>query len=603
MSLNEDLPKPIPGPNPSGEDLRYNSDDPVYDRIKEARREEDPRSLASGRQRKVADYELVVELATEAIARRSKDLEIAGWLTEAWLRVRGFAGLLDGLDLLWELVSNFWETLYPALEDGDADRRAGRVEWLNGALDLPLRSVPLVEAGYNWIDRSHTLEVGYESEARTSTERQARQEKIDQGKLPPEAFDQAFADTPKSFYKEAQKQLDGCLGALKRFDLGCRDKFGENYPTLAPLQKALDDIHHDVRVLLEKKLEIDPDPVEEAPAGGVADQAALNMGQAATLSPLGVVISLEGSSEAPDRRHAIASIAAAAKFLRQREPLSPAPYLLLRGLRWGELRAAVALSDSTLLEAPPTDLRQHIKRLALAEKWEELQEAAESAMALPCSRAWLDLQRLIVQACEARGPEFEPIARAIRCEIKALLQDLPQLVDANLLDDTPAANPETRAWLAQILAATLPSESDHRAIPASDTILGGWPYKPKDSFAQAQQSVKAGQPERALEIMRRELARSSSGRARFLRTFELAKLCVSAGKSSISQPLLDDLWAAIGNHKLEEWEDPQWIADVLSTLITSSERVQNDASLKQQLFDRICRLDPVRALALSGTPA
>ena len=38
MPFPEDLLNPIDGPNPSGVNLRY---DPVYDKIKEARREED----------------------------------------------------------------------------------------------------------------------------------------------------------------------------------------------------------------------------------------------------------------------------------------------------------------------------------------------------------------------------------------------------------------------------------------------------------------------------------------------------------------------------------------------------------------------------------
>ncbi len=76
-------------------------------------------------------------------------------------------------------------------------------------------------------------------------------------------------------------------------------------------------------------------------------------------------------AEPADIRQAVAGIAAGAAFLRKREPLSPAPYLILRGLRWGELRTASRLGDSTLLEAPPTELRQRVKRLALAKKWSD----------------------------------------------------------------------------------------------------------------------------------------------------------------------------------------------------------------------------------------
>lgn len=600
-TLNEDLLKPIPGPNPSGEDLRYHTDDPIYDQIREALREEDVRSIASNRERKVANYDSVGELATEAIAKKSKDLEIAAWLTEAWVKLRGFSGLIDGLELLYGLVSNFWDTVYPAIEeDGDVERRAGRLEWLSVGLDLPLRSVPLVQAGYDWLKYTESRQVGFESEAKSQTERQSRQEKIDQGKLAPEIFDKAFAETPKLFYKERQKELDACLGALDRLDMLCREKFGASYPSFAQLQKALAEVRHDVRLLLEKKLELEPDPVEETPLAEAVEETAAESSAPAVRTAGAVVISLEGSSEAPDRRQAISSIAAAARFLRQREPFSPAPYLLLRGLRWGELRAAVAVSNAALLEAPPTELRQHIKRLALAQKWDELQEAAEGAMALPCSRAWLDLQRFVVQACEARGPEYQPIASAIQSELKALLHDIPQLIDANLLDDTPAANPETKTWLAKLLEATPPAESCTGSIPGTDSNALGWPHRPADSFVLAGQALKAGKPERALEIMRRELAQHRSGRERFLRILQIADLCIAAGKASIAQPYLDDLWTAITNHKLEEWEDPQWMASVVSTLITSSDRIQNDGSLKQQLFERICRLDPVRAFTSSG---
>src|SRR5581483_10633709 len=92
------------------------------------------------------------------------------------------------------------------------------------------------------------------------------------------------------------------------------------------------------------------------------------------------------SSESPARRELVEKAAAVAATLRRNEPFSPAPYLMMRGLRWGDLRVAAALSDPAMLEAPPSDLRQQIKRLALGEKWKDLLEYAESAMSYPFSR-------------------------------------------------------------------------------------------------------------------------------------------------------------------------------------------------------------------------
>ena len=81
MPLRDDLLNPIPGENPSGANLKYA---PVYDQIKEARREED--DVEQGvwqRARKTADYPLVVKLASEALATKTKDVQVAAWLTEA----------------------------------------------------------------------------------------------------------------------------------------------------------------------------------------------------------------------------------------------------------------------------------------------------------------------------------------------------------------------------------------------------------------------------------------------------------------------------------------------------------------------------------------
>jgi type VI secretion system protein ImpA len=315
------------------------------------------------------------------------------------------------------------------------------------------------------------------------------------------------------------------------------------------------------------------------------------------------------SSEPADRREAIATVARVAALLRQQDPLNPAPYLMMRGLRWGELRGAKGISDGRLLEAPTTELRQHVKRLALAKKWKELLEAAENAMSLPCSRAWLDLQRLVVGACTALGEEYEPIASAIRSELRALLQDIPELIDAVLLDDTPTANGETRAWLQQLggqAGASGASVPEHPPAEGTETAVSSnghgaatstWLDKTADAYALAQDTLKAGQPEKAFEIMRKEIARQRSGRGRFERTLQLVELCATAGKEAIAQPLLDDLAAKIEEHKLDDWEEKEMVAAALATVMRLSRRVLDDESEKRRLFERICRLDPVRALS------
>jgi type VI secretion system protein ImpA len=611
MPLRDDLLNPIAGENPSGAYLRHDTKLLLYDKIKEARRQDDELSQGDWQHdRKVADFPTAAKLAQEALATKSKDLQLAAWLTEALLHTESFAGLRQGLTLCTGLVTNFWDTLYPPIEDGDLELRAGPLEFLGTALEIPLKSRPLVKQGYDWFKYKESRAVGYEDQIKSDKERKTREEKISEGKLTPEAFDKAFVETPKAFYWQSEKDLDGCLEALKALDAVCDEKFGSSGPALGKTKTALEEVRHTVHALLEKKRETEPDPVEVAPsaegaAGAVGAEAGAT-GVAAAAAP-GITISVLTSSEPAERREAIATVARVAALLRQQDPHSPAPYLMMRGLRWGELRAR-GLSDQSILEAPPTELRQHVKRLALAKKWSELLQTAENAMSLPCSRAWLDLQRLVVGACTALGEEYEPIASAIRSELKALVQDLPDLLNATLLDDTPAANAETRAWLQQMLAPQVlapqaaPTESAPAAEAAPPSVDGHgsavtWLERSADAYALAQETLKAGQPKKAFDIMRKEIARQRSGRGRFERTLQLVELCVAAGKDAIAQPLLDDLSAAIENHKLDDWEDKEMVAAALATIMRISKKVQEDEGEKRRLFERICRLDPVRALS------
>src|SRR5580704_11890372 len=465
MPLREDILAPIAGENPSGIDLRYDTKLLIYDKIKEARRKDD--DLAQGdwqSERKTANYPLVIKLAQDTLATVSKDLQLAAWLTEALLATEQYAGLHQGLTLCHSLLTNFWDTVYPVIEDGDRELRAKPLSWIGSVLDLPLRSAPMVSAGYSWFAYKESRVVGFEDQAKTDKDRKARAKLIEEGKIAPEAFDKAFTETPKAFYLKAEKDLDRCLAELESLETFCDEKFEDDAPPFGKLKAALTDVRHTIHGFLSKKRETEPDPVEEVPVveTPVAIAAAENEGTGAPASV--AVFASMSMAEPADIRQAVAGIAAGAAFLRKREPLSPAPYLILRGLRWGELRTASRLGDSTLLEAPPTELRQKVKRLALAKKWSELLDACEDAMALPCSRAWLDLQRLSVAACSSLGAEYQPIATAIQSELRALLNDLPELLEATLLDDTPAANPETKAWLKNLKTpAPLPQSEESEA--------------------------------------------------------------------------------------------------------------------------------------------
>ena len=252
MPLPDDLLIPIEGPNPSGVNLRY---DPVYDKIKEARREEDqPPPGLTEHDRKVADNPLVIKLTTGLLTNKTKDLQLAAWFTEASLKQKGFAGLKDGLGVCLGLVDKFWETVYPELEDGDAQSRGAPLGFVGTKLEIPLKLVPLVEkAGYNLLDYQQCREMGYEEQAKTDEAKKKRAALVNDGKLTPEAFDKAFEETPKKFYAQAEQNLDGCLLTLADLKKTCDEKFGDDGPTFGPLKSSLDLARHsDPRLVAEE---------------------------------------------------------------------------------------------------------------------------------------------------------------------------------------------------------------------------------------------------------------------------------------------------------------------------------------------------------------
>src|SRR5262249_58554545 len=138
----DDLLDPISPDQPAGTDMRWT---PEWERIREARRADD--DLQSGkwakRERKVADWGLVQDLCMTMLRERSKDLQLALWLTEANIKLQGFAGLRDGLYVTRELMVRYWDQgLYPSMEDGPEDR-AGPFEWLSSKLVDSIVAIPI----------------------------------------------------------------------------------------------------------------------------------------------------------------------------------------------------------------------------------------------------------------------------------------------------------------------------------------------------------------------------------------------------------------------------------------------------------------------------
>jgi type VI secretion system protein ImpA len=596
MPLPEGLLNPIPGDNPSGKTLRY---DPVYDKIREARREEDV--LPQGdwsREVKKADFPLVIKLTTEALATKSKDLQLAAWLTEAILFRDHIAGLREGLDLLRGFMETFWDTLYPEIDDGDLEFRAGPLGWVGSKLDGPVRRLALTKSKLDYFRYQESRRVGYEADAVSEDKAAARAAAIAEKKCTAEEFDEAVRATGDAYYEKLAANLVAALESLQSLETLSDEKFGREAPSYASLRTALEELQDFVKQYHKPADEV-PEGTAEAPVEEAADESASTATPGAPAAKRKSV-----TAEPADRDDAMQRLIVVAHFLRHENPGNPIPYLLLRAMRWGELRQAGATLNPALLEAPPTEKRTLIKKMSLEADWAGVLENSEQVMSLPCGRGWLDLQRYVVRACESLGSEYEPVAAGIRSELKALLTDYPALPNSSLMDDTPAANAETQTWLTESVvppaAAAAPREPEF--VPASmssnSQAEGSNGEKAPDVVELAMKAARAGKVQEAIGLLTREMNNERTGRGRFQRHIQLASVFLTTKHEAIAYPILVELAEEIERRKLEEWEEAAVVAQPLALLYRCAEKLGRDDAEKEKIYQKLCRLDPGQALAL-----
>ena len=331
----EALLAPVPGDNSVGESLRYAG---PYDAIQEARQEGDDKDPLEP-SIKTADWPAVIKIATEALATKSKDLQIATWLVEALVKQEGFPGLRDGFWLLRGLQEQFWEPLYPEIEDGDMEARILVLEQLNRDLPHSIKQIPITQG------ENYSLLHWEESRAVDNLERRDKEQwqaKIDNGKITGEQFDKVVTITPRAYYETLLEDLSQSWEGCEQLDRLVDEKFGREAPSLLDIKKTIEDCRTLVEGIVKKKRELEPDPTPPQPERGFLGRL-LGKREDSTpseprLRPASSTSPRDGvSRDLQDRADALRRLADVADFFRRTEPHSPVAYLVQRAVRWGEM--------------------------------------------------------------------------------------------------------------------------------------------------------------------------------------------------------------------------------------------------------------------------
>lgn len=337
---------PLSESEPCGEDLRW---DVLYDEIRTARQQGD-RSAFEGESAAEPKWGRVVELATEALSTRTKDLMLACWLTEALLHQHGFAGVRDGLKVVNGLIENFWEQVYPRPDEGDWEPRIAPLVWLTEAdrgARLPnlLREAPLASNrsgdeevySYNyWESRTPKGASGEDEEA--------NQRRLEEASRRAQLFDDSVAATSRDDYLALLADIEGCREEVARLDQTLDGHLGRDAPGTTAIRESIAKCEDLVRRIVRNKGGAEPE-AEEAGQESGSDAAGAVAGP--------------GGGPLRSREDAFRRLEEIAAYLRRTEPQSPVPYLIERAVAWGRMPFSALLNE--LIKDEPS--RGHVVEL------------------------------------------------------------------------------------------------------------------------------------------------------------------------------------------------------------------------------------------------
>ncbi len=319
------LLEPISADSPTGESLRY---DDIYDKIREARRDEDdklPQGVWKSEVKK-ADWDHVERLCKDALQKRSKDVQISAWLTEAWLHIEGVGGLTKGLELILELTKTFWDTIHPQMTDGNFELRTVPYEWINTRLSEEVPSVHITMPSARTLLPYHLLDYNEANRIAISGKKDqgSGQEKPSLAKI-----SLSIDQTPTAFYRYMDESCTKSLTIIAELEGILRHYLEGDAPSFYRLREKIDAVQRFATHILGErgeKLEAKKPVVE--PKAKIQPSKKVDLGQIET------------------REQAYAILGDVAAFLEKIEPHSPTPYLIRRSITWGDMTLSQVFADA-----------------------------------------------------------------------------------------------------------------------------------------------------------------------------------------------------------------------------------------------------------------
>lgn len=372
---------PIAGDLPAGPSMRY---DPQYAAIRTSREEEDA-SLPMRewvRPLKKADWRVVADLSCTILRTRSKDFQVAGWLCEAWIHLHCVAGFNAAVELLTGLVTQYWDTAHPQIEDDDDEARVAPLFWMNENLPhLLMLHVPLINlpermpsavSTFDW-DQALVLENRKVDSKKAAAPKASKSSSASPIPTRAEIVAGANGANLQSLITIRNQVQQGTL-LWEQFTRELDAKMGKQAPSVAKVLEMLKRMERVCDTLIDGRdpkpvvvvPEPPPPPVEVPVPVAVVASAAPAVATSATdpTPPTTLAESNHAMGPINSREDAYRMLEAVALYLQKTEPHSPTPYLVQRAVTWGRMSLADLMQEIVREEG---DLTRYFSLLGIRE--------------------------------------------------------------------------------------------------------------------------------------------------------------------------------------------------------------------------------------------
>ncbi len=323
------------GEQGAGVDLRsdFSSASP-YQRLRDARaaaRAEERARDAEGDSEGVEalGWRDVLTIGQQALAKQSKDFEIAAWLIEALVRVHGLPGLTAGVRLLAGLCEAFWEAGFPQPDEDGLEARSSPIGGLSGGsadgtIMQPLRRLPL----FRRADGAGIGVYQWEQAEQVSTLDEKRRKAKYAAGAPEMKTLEAEAKLDRAYLIGRGRETAAAIDAWRELDRVLEARFGSDAPSMRKVSE-----------LLERMLKI------IAGLGGVVAEVAEEVAVETAADGTVVAVAAAVPGALVSREAALRELDRIADYFRRTEPHSPLAYTLEEAVRRGHMSLAELLAE------------------------------------------------------------------------------------------------------------------------------------------------------------------------------------------------------------------------------------------------------------------